>query len=162
MNVAFHLVVPAVLALAMHTPVQSAPVQSQGDVVVPPVAVAPAPEGAPLVAPRAPKSRAGRALVGRWDTDSRSASGNTPGTLELHADGRMRLAPTGFESAQGVWHVRPQTGELELTVPGIGTASMHYTHSGRTLVLRYADGSTQTFVRAPRAGAPTPRKDPRP
>lgn len=159
MNLASRLAVSAMLALAMHVPAQSAPVSSQGEAIAQAARGAQAPE----TVAHAPQSRAERALVGRWDTDSRSASsGNTPGTLELYPDGRLRLAPTGFEPAQGLWRARTQSGELDLTVPGIGTASMRYTRSGRTLVLHYADGSTQTFVRAQRAGAPTPRKDSRP
>lgn len=152
MTALFRLAACVVLALA-----------AQGTVV--PAGAAPAAQAASPAdegAPRAPQSRAGRALVGRWESDSSAPSEATPGVLELHGDGRLRLAPQGFEPAHGSWRVHPKARRLALTVPGVGTASMGYTLSGRSLVLHYADGSTQAFVRVPEPGTPHLRKDSRP
>jgi hypothetical protein len=112
---------------------------------------------APELAAHAPQTKEERVLVGRWSTGPQTVDGTTPGEVELRFDGTMRLSPEGFEPVEGVWRATPATGTLALTVPDVGTSEMSYQLKSERLVLRYANGVSQTFSKLPEGKAATTR-----
>jgi uncharacterized membrane protein len=105
-----------------------------------------------------PKAQsAASAVVGVWRSDERTAQ-VSPGTLTLSANGRVSLAPDGFDPLVGTYKVQGRF--LDITTDR-GTVSIVYTLSPNGLMLEYENGSVQNFKKqvAGRSGTPTIKKD---
>lgn len=100
---------------------------------------------------------AAAAVVGVWRSDERTAQ-VSPGTLTLSANGRVSLAPDGFDPLVGTYVVQGRFLDIKTDR---GMASIVYTLSPSGLMLEYENGSVQNFKKqvAGRKGTPTLKKD---
>jgi hypothetical protein len=104
---------------------------------------------APVQSPAAAKALVGpSSVVGVWRSDERTAQ-VSPGTLTLTADGRVSLAPDGFDPLVGTYKVQGQFLDLKTAR---GSANLIHTISQDTMTLEYEDGAVQNFKKQQPAG----------
>jgi hypothetical protein len=109
-------------------------------------------------APAAKVPAAPATIVGAWRSDEHTAQ-VSPGTLTLTADGRVTLAPDGFDPLVGTYKVQNQFLDIKT---GRGTATLIHTLTQNTLTLEYENGAVQNFKRLQPPGrtvTPTTKKE---
>lgn len=80
-------------------------------------------------------------VVGVWRSDERTAQAS-PGTLTLTANGKVTLAPDGFDPLVGTYKVNGRFLDLKTDR---GSATIIYTLSPNAMMLEYENGSVQNF-----------------
>lgn len=96
-------------------------------------------------------------VTGVWRSDERNAQ-VSPGTLTLSADGKVTLAPDGFDPLVGTYKVKGRFLDIKTDR---GQASIIYTLSANAMMLEYENGSVQNFKKQSpgRNAAATIKKD---
>ena len=97
--------------------------------------------------PFKPSATAEQSLTGVWRSQGTPDFKELPGMITLQSDRVAIVAPDMHLPLVGTWHASRQ--ELRVTVPDHGEAHMPYTldSTRQFLVVRYEDGTTQTYQR---------------
>ena len=94
---------------------------------------------APLLSMASPE------LVGSWNGVSTDPLA-LPGQMTFQADGRARLAPSGYTPLDGTWLA--EGSRLQLSMPPHGSTQMDFELNGDSLTLKHDNGAQEQFVRA--------------